>query len=144
GGGRGGAEAPVGGGGRGGGGRRAGRKGGGAPGRGPRGRRPAPPTPTPAATAAPVPLDEPPGMRLVSHGLRAGGQGRSNDGPPNANSWVASLPKTIAPASRSLLTANASAGGTWFCISLEWPVVAIPAVSYRSFNPIGMPCKGPR
>src|SRR4029077_6516012 len=65
--------------------------------------RPVPPSTSPAATAAPVPLEEPPVKRLKSHGLRAGGQGRSNEGPPRANSWVASLPTTIAPASRSRL-----------------------------------------
>ena len=41
---------------------------------------------SPAATAAPEPLDEPPVKCSRFHGLRAGGQGRSNDGPPCANS----------------------------------------------------------
>ena len=76
-----------------------------------------------------MPLDDPPVKRLVSHGLRAGGQGRSKLGPPRANSWVASLPMTIAPAARSRVTAKASAFGTWSCMTLEWPVVATPAVS---------------
>src|SRR5262249_61187606 len=35
----------------------------------------------PAATAAPEPEDEPPVKRSRFHGLRAGGHGRSNDGP---------------------------------------------------------------
>src|SRR5437667_28534 len=39
----------------------------------------------PAATAAPVPLDEPPVKWSRSQGLRAGGHGRPNDGPPWAN-----------------------------------------------------------
>src|SRR5205085_11091533 len=54
---------------------------------------------SPAATAAPEPLEEPPVKCARSHGLRAGGHGRSKDGPPCANSWVASLPMRIAPAS---------------------------------------------
>ena len=37
-------------------------------------------------------LDEPPGCRSRFQGLRAGGQGRSKEGPPSANSWVPSLP----------------------------------------------------
>src|SRR5204863_441533 len=61
---------------------------------------PVPPSTRPAATEAPVPLDEPPVKRVVSQGLRAGGQGRSKLRPPSANSWVASLPMTFAPARR--------------------------------------------
>src|SRR6266550_1348101 len=82
----------------------------------------------PAATAAPEPLDEPPVKCSRFHGLRAGGQGRSNDGPPCANSWVASLPVSTAPASYSLRTVVASAEGTVSRQILEWPVVRIPAV----------------
>ena len=37
---------------------------------------------SPAASAAPEPLDEPPVKCARFHGLRAGGHGRSNDGPP--------------------------------------------------------------
>src|SRR6185312_4878663 len=62
----------------------------------------------PAATAAPEPLDEPPVKCSRFQGLRAGGHGRSKDGPPCANSWVASLPSSTAPASRSLLVVVAS------------------------------------
>ena len=90
---------------------------------------PVPPRTSPAATEAPVPLDEPPVKRVVSQGLRAGGQGRSKLGPPSANSWVASLPMTTAPASRSFFTENASDFGTWSCMTFEWPVVGTPPVS---------------
>ena len=62
----------------------------------------------PAASAAPEPLDEPPGCRSRFHGLRAGGQGRSNAGPPVANSCSATLPSSTAPASRSFFTTKAS------------------------------------
>src|SRR5690349_493257 len=51
---------------------------------------------SPAATAAPEPELDPPVKRRVSHGLRAGGQGRSNAGPPMANSCVANLPSITA------------------------------------------------
>src|SRR5205085_8404776 len=83
---------------------------------------------SPAATAAPEPLDEPPVKCSRFHGLRAGGQGRSKDGPPCANSWVASLPVRTAPVSYSLRTAVASTEGTVSRQIREWPVVRIPAV----------------
>ncbi len=53
----------------------------------------------PAATAAPEPVEEPPVKCARFQGLRAGGHGRSNDGPACAISWVASLPSSTAPAS---------------------------------------------
>ena len=43
---------------------------------------PSAPGVSPAATAAPDPLEEPPVKWPVFHGLRAGGQARSNEGPP--------------------------------------------------------------
>ena len=45
----------------------------------------------------PEPEDDPPVKWSRSQGLRAAGQGRSKDGPPWANSWVASLPSRVAP-----------------------------------------------
>src|SRR5215813_15641475 len=61
----------------------------------------------PAARPAPLPLDDPPQKWSRFHGLRAGGQGKSKDGPPIANSWVESLPSNTPPAasSRSVTTA---------------------------------------
>ncbi len=90
---------------------------------------PVPPRITPAASAAPVPDDDPPVKWAVFQGLRAGGQGRSKLGPPQANSWVASLPSITAPASAQAETAAASAAGTWSISTREWPVVGMPAVS---------------
>src|SRR4030095_12818758 len=57
----------------------------------------------PAATAAPDPDDELRVKRARFQGFRAGGQGRSNEGPAWAISWVASLPRSTAPASESRL-----------------------------------------
>ena len=62
----------------------------------------------PAATAAAGPLDEPPGMQSVLHGFLAGGQGKSNEGPPVANSYVANFPSKIPPAFRQTLVISAS------------------------------------
>ena len=83
----------------------------------------------PAAAAAPEPDDEPPVKCAVFQGLRAGGQGKSNDGPPWANSCVASLPVRIAPASCRRVTQVASLSGTRSIQVREWPLVSTPAVS---------------
>src|SRR5260221_11101537 len=54
----------------------------------------------PAARPAPLPLDEPPEKCSRFHGLRAGGHGRSNDGPPTGNSWVGRVGARGPPAER--------------------------------------------
>ncbi len=63
--------------------------------------------PNPVATAMPDPPLDPPGIRSGSHGLRAWGVVT-----PSANSWVATLPSTTAPAARSDATAGASRSGS--------------------------------
>ena len=73
----------------------------------------------PAATAAPEPDDEPPVKWSKFHGLRAGGNGRSKLGPPNANSCVASLPSSTAPPALSFASTTLSSAGTWSSSSLE-------------------------
>ena len=65
-----------------------------------------------AATLAPDPLDDPPVAYSRFQGLRAAGQGRSNDGPPWANSCVASLPMSTAPARARPSTHAAFSVGT--------------------------------
>src|SRR6185437_15659515 len=87
----------------------------------------------PAATPDPEPEEEPPGWWPGFHGLRAGGHGRSKLGPPIANSWVESLPITIAPACRSRLTQTASAVAMLPSRIFEWHVVGRPATSMMSF-----------
>jgi hypothetical protein len=82
----------------------------------------------PAATATADPDDDPDGSSVVFHGLRAGGQGRSNDDPPMANSQVASLLVMTAPAWRNRVTVKASSDGMWSLNSSEWPVVRMPTV----------------
>src|SRR5687768_4715039 len=54
-----------------------------------------------AATAAALPLEEPPGVWLGFHGLRVG------DGSKQAHSVVTVLPRTIAPACRKRSTIGA-------------------------------------
>ena len=59
----------------------------------------------PHATAAADPLDEPPGVRVVSNGFRVGPER------PIANSVVTVFPTMTAPAWRSAATHAASAFG---------------------------------
>src|ERR1700761_1228370 len=89
---------------------------------------PGPPMTSPAATAAPVPDDEPAVKCSGFHGLRAGGHGRSKDGPPMANSCVASLPISTVPASLHRRTTVESSAGTLLASNFECAVVRIPAV----------------
>src|SRR3972149_2284040 len=82
----------------------------------------------PAASAAPEPLDDPPVKCSRCHGLRAGGHGTSNDGPPCANSCVASLPSSTAPASSSRCVVVASSDGILSMQILEPAEVRMPLV----------------
>ena len=104
---------------------------------------PSEPMHSPAATAAPEPLLDPPGMWSVFHGLRAG-TNRLVGGPPRANSCIASLPSSTVPASRSRVTTVASCVGTRCSSTFDCAVVRTPAVSYRSFRAMGTPWSGPR
>src|SRR6478609_4614106 len=82
----------------------------------------------PAASAAADPLDDPPLKCSTCHGLRDGGHGKSNDGPPCANSCVCSLPSSTAPASCSSFVVVASNVGTLSMPTFEPPVVSRPFV----------------
>ena len=63
-----------------------------------------------AATAAALPPDEPPGMRVVSQGLRAGNQAEFSLLPPMANSSQLSLASVTMPLAARWLTTVASKG----------------------------------
>ena len=102
-------------------------------------QEPSAPMHRPPATAAPEPLEDPPVMWPVFHGFRAGGNGVVKSGPPRANSCMASLPRSTAPASRYLATTVQSSAGTLSMSTLEPEVVRTPAVSYRSLWAVGMP-----
>src|SRR5690606_41682287 len=62
------------------------------------------------AAAAAEPPPEPPGMRVVSHGLRVGPYAECSVDEPIANSSMLVLPKIGIPAALSLLTTVASYG----------------------------------
>jgi len=88
---------------------------------------------TPAATAAAEPIDDPPGVRARSYGLRVG------PGVRNASSAVTVLPMTIAPAASSARTTSDDRAGTRPRKSAEPFSVGMPAVSKMSFTPTGTP-----
>ena len=67
----------------------------------------------PAATAAPEPPLEPPGMRLGSCGFRQVPKCGLSLVVPHASSWVASFAIETAPAAASRATTSASRSGTW-------------------------------
>src|ERR1700721_181499 len=87
----------------------------------------------PAATDAAEPLDEPPGVGAVFHGLRVP---RGSDA---ANSVVTVLPMMTAPASRSARTHAASFSERQPANSGEPISVGISTVSMMSLVPTGMP-----
>src|SRR5215510_6020834 len=66
----------------------------------------------PAATATAEPPLDPPGMRSVAHGLRAGPNAEFSVDEPIANSSQLVLPTMTAPAALRRSTAVASNGGT--------------------------------
>ena len=87
----------------------------------------------PVATAAAEPLDDPPGVCAVFHGLRVP---RGSDA---ANSVVTVLPRITAPASRSARTLAASFSERQPANSGEPIWVGISTVSIMSLMPTGMP-----
>src|SRR5579863_9594935 len=90
----------------------------------------------PTATAAADPLDEPPGVCAVFHGLRVP---RGSDA---ANSVVTVLPMITAPASRSARTLAASFSERQPANSGDPISVGISTVSMMSLMPTGMPSIG--
>src|SRR5262245_13233346 len=73
---------------------------------------PTDPKQRPAATAAADPPDGPPAMRSSDHGFRTAPKQDTSDVPPYANSCRLSLPRMMAPSSRSRATMAASSDGT--------------------------------
>ena len=98
----------------------------------------------PAATAAPDPPDEPPGVRVTSHGLRAGPQRMGSVLPLAPNSGVLVLPKTTRPASRKRRVTRECSLATSWASAREPLEVGNPAYSWpRSLMRNGTPANGP-
>ena len=86
-----------------------------------------------AATAAALPLEEPPGVRDTSHGLRVG------PGAAKANSVVTVLPRISAPPLRRQWTA-APSQPVWWSLSAGLPTsMGMSSVSWTSLMAKGMP-----
>lgn len=98
---------------------------------------PTAPRQNPAAKAAPLPPEDPPGMRPVSHGLRVGGVEE-----PKANSCVRDLPISTAPARRNLCQTGAFCAGMLPASTRLPALVGTPAVSTRSLTARGIPSSG--
>ena len=98
----------------------------------------------PAATAAPEPPEEPPGVWLMFHGLRAVPRSESSVMPLAPNSGVFVLPKMTRPASRKRCVTTACSVATSRSRERDPLVVAKPAYSCaRSLTRNGTPAKGP-
>src|SRR3954471_12028230 len=97
----------------------------------------------PAASAAADPPLEPPGTRVVSHGLRLGPKALFSVELPMANSSRLDLAIRIAPASSSLRVTVASYGARKFASIFDEQVVVPKRVQILSFKIIGPPASSP-
>ena len=97
-----------------------------------------------AATAAPVPPLDPPGLRVGSYGLRVCPPAELTVVMPYASSCMFALPMMTAPAAFSRATWKASSGGYHPASAIAPAVVGRPATSKLSLTTTGMPCSGPR
>src|SRR5688500_5141685 len=87
---------------------------------------------TPAATSAAAPPDEPPGTRVVSHGLRTGPKCELSFDEPIANSSMFDFAVSTAPATARRACTVASYGGTNRLNIRDPAVVRMPAVQKTS------------
>src|SRR5262249_61149793 len=93
----------------------------------------------PAATAMPAPLDDPPGVRSGSHGLREMPRAWLSVKGTAANSEVVVLPSSTNPASTNRCTTGSDAwAGALVAPADPW-VVGHPATSRRSLTGSGTP-----
>ena len=92
-----------------------------------------------AATATADPPEEPPGMRVVSQGLRVVKKPEFSVELPMANSSMLVLPRIGRAAVRRRLTKVASYGGTQPSRILLPQVVGSPRVAMTSLTAIGTP-----
>ena len=98
----------------------------------------------PAATAAPEPPDEPPGVCPVCQGFRAAPHSSGSVTPFAPNSGVFVLPNTTSPASRKRWVTSACSVATSAARARQPLDVGKPAYSCpRSFTRKGTPANGP-
>ncbi len=97
----------------------------------------------PEATAAPLPPDEPPGVRETSCGFRVTPHNGLSVCSVWANSGVVVWPMMIAPARRKAVTTKASSTGIQSAKACEPRVVRWPATGVVSLTATGTPCSRP-
>src|SRR5262249_23078658 len=93
----------------------------------------------PAATAAPAPLDDPPGVRSGSHGLREMPRASLSVKGTVPNSEVVVLPSSTNPASTNRCTTGSDASAGALLAPADPWVVGHPATSRRSLIGSGTP-----
>src|SRR3954465_6225149 len=98
---------------------------------------------TPPATSAPLPLEEPPVLRVGSQGLRTCPVTAVWDPPEKQRSSQTALPATVAPASRRRRTIVASSRGTYPSKVAEPLVMGTPATAVLSLIATVRPASGP-
>ena len=96
----------------------------------------------PLASAAAEPPEEPPQVRLVSHGLRVSPNTSLKVFPPAPNSGVLDFASTTPPRSSSRSTIRSDRPGTWSAKIGEPWVERTPATSIRSLTASGRPASG--
>lgn len=107
---------------------------------------PSPPIPIatmPAATAAPVPPEDPAGERSRFHGFRVMPFASDSVNGQMPNSGMRVVPTTTAPAARRRRTTSPSADAGVLLPRPPKPVTT-PATSFSSLIATGTPCNGPR
>ena len=95
--------------------------------------------PSPAATAAPAPPLDPPGVSARFQGFRVIPKSGLSVTPLWPNSGVLVLPRMTPPAPFRRSTTTASSSGTWSAKRREPPVVSTRRVQTRSFTENGTP-----
>jgi hypothetical protein len=98
----------------------------------------------PAATAAPAPLDDPPGVRSGSQGLRVMPRASLSVKGTVPNSGVVVLPSSTNPASTNRCTTGSEAPAGSGLAPADPKVVGQPATSLRSLIGSGTPWNGGR
>ena len=94
-------------------------------------------------TSAALPDDEPPALRVVSHGLRTGHGLEVKLAPEKQRSSHIDLPVTVAPAASRRVTAVASRRGTKPSTVAEPLVIGTPATLTLSLMATVLPASGP-
>ncbi len=98
---------------------------------------------SPDATSAALPEEEPPVIRVSSHGLRTGPVREVCDPPEKHRSSQTALPAMVAPAASMRLTTEASRVGTNPSTVADPFIIGTPATIVLSLTAAVRPARGP-